>query len=148
MPPKNVISILREHSIQPTPQRIAVAESTLWTKAHPTADTVWTSVKRKHPTISRATVYNVLNLLVNKGLLRTHILTDGATVFDPNMEHHHHFICVVCGLVRDFESAKFDKMDIRQEVQEIGSMLVTQIQVRGVCNSCRDKSNISSSNNK
>ena len=147
MPPKNVISILREHGIQPTPQRIAVAESALWTTTHPTADDVWTSVKRKHRTVSRATISNALNLLVDKGLLGTHILTDGTTVFDPNMAQHHHFICVECGSVRDFCSARSDKLDVGQEVGEIGSIHVTQIQLRGVCNSCRDKSNNSSSHN-
>jgi Fur family peroxide stress response transcriptional regulator len=141
------VALLKQHQIQATPQRIAIAETVLWATTHPTADEVWTKVRRKHPTVSRATIYNTLHLLVEKQLLQTHMLVDGVTVFDPNMEHHHHFICVECGLVRDFESAKFDKMDLRQEVQEIGCMLVTQIQVRGVCNSCRDKSNNSSSNN-
>lgn len=101
MPTKDVIVLLRKHEIRPTPQRIAVAESVLWAKTHPTADDVWTTVKRKHPTVSRATIYNTLNLLVEKQLLRTHRLSEGTTVFDPNIELHHHFIDEETGEVHD-----------------------------------------------
>jgi len=98
---KEIISLLKQSGIQPTPQRIAVAECVLRSKRHPTADAVWTSVKRKHPTVSRATVYNTLNLLVEKQLLRTHVLTDGTTVFDPHVELHHHFIDDETGEIHD-----------------------------------------------
>lgn len=101
MPTKDVIALLRKHEIQVTPQRIAVAESVLWAKTHPTADQVWTTVKRKHPTVSRATIYNTLNLFVEKQLLRTHMLTEGTTVFDPNVKPHHHFIDEETGEVYD-----------------------------------------------
>jgi Fur family transcriptional regulator, iron response regulator len=101
MPTRDVIALLRKHEIQATPQRIAVAESVLWAKTHPTADEVWTAVKRKHPTVSRATIYNTLNLFVEKQLLRTHVLSEGTTVFDPNIELHHHFIDEETGEVHD-----------------------------------------------
>lgn len=42
--------------------------------------------------ISRATVYNTLNLFVKKRLLRQFVLNDGRMVFDANVDRHHHFI--------------------------------------------------------
>jgi Fe2+ or Zn2+ uptake regulation protein len=89
---KDPISILRQCDIQPTPQRIAVVECILNTKTHPTADDVLTSARRKCPTVSRATVYNTLNLLVEKGLIGIQTIREGAVVFDPDVEKHHHFI--------------------------------------------------------
>ena len=68
---KKVISILRAHKIQPTPQRIATARAVLNTKLHPSADEIWEKVKRECPTVSRATVYNTLNLLVDQGVSKT-----------------------------------------------------------------------------
>ena len=88
----DAIEILRQCDIQPTPQRIAVVECVLRSKAHPTADEVLISARRKCPTVSRATVYNTLNLLAEKGLVSMKTLREGAVVFDPNVEKHHHFI--------------------------------------------------------
>jgi Fe2+ or Zn2+ uptake regulation protein len=66
----DVVHILEEHDIQPTAQRVAVAEYVLRTQEHPSADNVWAVVGESFPVISRATVYNTLNLYVEKGLLR------------------------------------------------------------------------------
>jgi Fe2+ or Zn2+ uptake regulation protein len=97
----DLLSTLRAHDIQPTPQRIAVAEFVLATSAHPSADEVWEGVRRICPTVSRATVYNTLNLLVDKGLLRTQVLKGGTVVFDPRIEAHHHFIDEETGTIYD-----------------------------------------------
>ena len=66
---EEAISILQQCDIQPTPQRIAVVEYVLKSKTHPSADEVLSYARKKCPTVSRATVYNTLNLLVDKGLL-------------------------------------------------------------------------------
>jgi Fe2+ or Zn2+ uptake regulation protein len=97
----DMISTLRTQGIQPTPQRIAVAEYVLQTKTHPSADEVWEEVQRTCPTISRGTVYNTLNLLVKKGLLRAQVLREGTVVFDSHVEAHHHFIDEETGRIYD-----------------------------------------------
>jgi Fe2+ or Zn2+ uptake regulation protein len=98
---KDTITLLQDAGIQATPQRVAVAQFVFGTSSHPTADEAWAKVKRSCPTISRATVYNTLNLLVEKGLLRTQILRGGTVVFDPLLEPHHHFVDEKTGRVYD-----------------------------------------------
>ena len=49
---------------------LAVAAYVLHTTEHPSAEKVWASVRKNFPMVSRATVYNTLNLFVEKGLLR------------------------------------------------------------------------------
>jgi Fe2+ or Zn2+ uptake regulation protein len=98
---KDAISILRECDIQPTPQRIAVVECILTSKTHPTADDVLISARKKCPTVSRATVYNTLNLLVEKRLIAMQTIREGAVVFDPNIQKHHHFIDDDTGKIYD-----------------------------------------------
>src|SRR5687768_17369695 len=66
----DVPDILKRHGILPTAQRLAVAEYVLSMTEHPSADNVWAGVRESFTTISRATVYNTLNLFVEKGLLR------------------------------------------------------------------------------
>ncbi|MCC6443136.1 MAG: transcriptional repressor [Armatimonadetes bacterium] len=89
---KEIIALLRRHGIQATPQRIAIAECVLKADAHPTADAVWEAVKRAHPTVSRATVYNTLHLFCERNMIKSQILKEGIAVFDRNTGPHHHFI--------------------------------------------------------
>ena len=97
----DMLHTLAARGIQPTPQRLAVAEYVLHTGHHPTADEVWARVRARCPTLSRATVYNTLNLFAEKGLLRTHSLKEGVAVFDPRVAPHHHFIDEETGKVFD-----------------------------------------------
>jgi Fe2+ or Zn2+ uptake regulation protein len=92
---------LREHGIQPSAQRVAIAEYVLRTNEHPSADLVWKRVQASLPYVSRATVYNTLNLFVEKGLLRALSLADDSVVFDPKTERHHHFIDEETGAIHD-----------------------------------------------
>jgi|SRR5579872_2612678 len=97
----DVVRILEEHGIQPSAQRVAVAEFVLRTSEHPSADKVWAGVRKTFPMISRATVYNTLNLFVEKALLRELHLAPDSVLFDPNTEHHHHFIDEDTGRIYD-----------------------------------------------
>ncbi len=98
---ESLLHRLRDFGIQATPQRLAVAEFVLFTDRHPSADEVWEEVRRNCPTLSRATVYNTLNLFVDKGLLKSQLLRGGTLVFDPHVEAHHHFIDEETGEVFD-----------------------------------------------
>ena len=89
---RDSVTILQEYGIQPSAQRVAVADYVLKTIEHPSADIVWNRVKARVPYISRATVYNTLNLFVEKGLLRALTLAEDSVVFDPNVERHHHLV--------------------------------------------------------
>lgn len=95
------MDVLRRHGILPTPQRMAVAEFVLSTDVHPTADEVWSRVRVHCPTLSRATVYNTINLLAEKGLLKLQPLREGAVVVDAHVAPHHHFIDEESGQVFD-----------------------------------------------
>jgi Fur family iron response transcriptional regulator len=96
-----VESLLRKHGIQASPQRVAVGEVALFTESHPTAEEVSARARAKQPWLSRATVYNTLNLFVRKGLLRTFQLGEGPVVYDPKMSAHHHFIDERGGRIHD-----------------------------------------------
>ncbi len=116
---------LRRHGIQPSAQRAAVAEYVLHTGAHPTAEQVWVEVRARLPVISRATVYNTLNLFVRKGLLRQVQLGEGRVGFDPNLEPHHHFIDEATGVVVDIP---WDALEVRR-VDALRGLEVREYQV-------------------
>lgn len=116
---------LRRHGIQPSAQRVAVAEFVLRTEAHPSADQVWGGVRSSFPMISRATVYNTLNLFVRKGLLRQLVLAEGKVVFDPNVHPHHHFVDESSGAIHD---VPWDAVEVRR-VDELKGLEVREYQV-------------------
>src|SRR5438093_1067724 len=117
--------LLREHGIQPSAQRVAVALYILNSDEHPSADQVWTRVRKGFPMISRATVYNTLNLLVRKGLLRELVLSERRIVFDPKMESHHHFIDEQTGRIRD---VPWNALEVRR-VESLKEFDVREYQV-------------------
>lgn len=126
---KDAISILRQCGIQPTPQRIAVVECVLSSKAHPTADEVLLSARKKCPTVSRATVYNTLNLLVEKRLIGMQTIREGAVIFDPNIQKHHHFIDEETGDIYDIP---WDQLEVKGKKQfEDFEILEFQVIMRG-----------------
>lgn len=119
------ISRLREKGIQPSAQRVAVAEYVLTTQDHPSADQVWERVRSRLPVLSRATVYNTLNLFVDKGLLRQLVLAEGNLVFDPNVDAHHHFIDEATGAIHD---VPWDALEVRH-VERLRGYDVAEYQV-------------------
>jgi len=107
------VAALREHGIQPSAQRVAVADYVLHTDAHPSADQVFAKVRKTFPMLSRATVYNTLNLFVEKHLLRELVLAEGRVVFDPKTDAHHHFIDESTGRIHDipWQAVKVSQID-------------------------------------
>ena len=98
---KDTAAALRDSGIQPSAQRVAVGDYVLHTAEHPSADLVWKRVREKFPWISRATVYNTLNLFVEKKLLQRLNLGEDSVVFDPITDTHHHFIDETTGAIHD-----------------------------------------------
>ena len=94
-------ALLEERGIKQSAQRVAIARYVLHTDEHPSADEVWARVKQAFPMVSRATIYNTLNLFVEKGLLGHLVLTEGRLVFDSNVDKHHHFIDEDTGKIYD-----------------------------------------------
>ena len=100
---RNLRQVLVEHGVRASAHRLAVAEYVLTADDHPSADRVWRTVAKTFPAISRATVYNTLNLFVLKGLLREVHLSADSVVFDPRLETHHHFIDEQTGAIHDID---------------------------------------------
>jgi Fur family transcriptional regulator, iron response regulator len=108
-----VVRKLEQVGVQPSAQRVAIAEYILNTDEHPSADQIWARVRDSLPVLSRATVYNTLNLLVEKGLLRQLVLAEGKVVFDPKLDAHHHFIDEETGRISDipWEAVKVSQIE-------------------------------------
>ncbi len=104
--------ILIARGVRLTPQRLVIAEYLLNTDCHPTAEQVLDAVANALPVqLSKATVYNTLNALVEAGVIQE-VYTEpgGCARYDANTMRHHHFVDTRTGRVYDipFEQAKLD----------------------------------------
>lgn len=97
----NLAETLRAHGINPTHQRIEIAFALFSRHEHLSADQIMTIVNERHSETSKATVYNTLNLFVEKGLVREVIVDPSRVFYDPNTDAHYHIYDVESGRLTD-----------------------------------------------
>ena len=97
----DVSSLLEQHGIRPTQQRVRVAEILLAAPTHLTAEQLLASMRQAPGRVSKATVYNTLKLFVEHGLARQIHLDPDRCVYDSCMAPHHHFQNVDTGEMID-----------------------------------------------
>jgi Fur family peroxide stress response transcriptional regulator len=132
----DVTVLLSEKALKVTPQRVAVMEFLCGNTSHPSVDDVYQQVRRRFPSISRATIYNTVTTLVEAGLLQEILIQQEKTHVDWNVDRHHHFQCLKCGTVKDIE---YDAVTAEQVSKQVAGHLVTGVKVvmEGVCEGCR-----------
>ena len=129
-------SAVRSAGVKLTHQRLEIFREVASSLEHPDAETVFRAVRRRVPTLSIDTVYRTLWMLNDLGLVTTLGPRRESVRFDANLDHHHHYVCTRCGLARDFASADLDALGIPEAVKTLGRVVVTQVEVRGVCRRC------------
>jgi Fur family peroxide stress response transcriptional regulator len=130
-------AVAKEAGIKLTHQRLEIFRELAATEDHPDADTLFRSVQQRVPTVSVDTVYRTLWLLQDLGLVTTLGPQRDGIRFDANLERHHHYVCVRCGLVRDFESPDLNALRVPSAVRKLGSVSEAHVEVRGVCSKCQ-----------
>lgn len=126
---------LRQFSIKPSVQRSAVMNFLLKNRIHPTIDEIYTALSPNMPTLSKTTVYNTLDLFVEKGAVRALAIDERNARYDVDISAHAHFICKSCGKVHDifnvnpvfFQLPKDDKFRID----------AVEISYSGICDVCK-----------
>ena len=126
----------RAAGVKLTHQRLEIFRELAASHDHPDADTIFREVRRRVPTVSLDTVYRTLWLLNDLGLITTLGPRRESVRFDANLTPHHHYVCVQCGLARDFESAALNALRLPEAVKRLGSVSGTHVEVRGVCERC------------
>jgi Fe2+ or Zn2+ uptake regulation protein len=101
MSPEDLRLLLESKGLKVTPQRMVILEYLVEAHCHPTADEVFQAVEQRLPAISRATVYNSLNALVDASLVRAVSTEPGVTRYDGNLDGHHHFVDTHTGRIYD-----------------------------------------------
>lgn len=119
-----------------TIQRSLVLEAVRELQCHATADEVYCAIVKKHPGISRGTVYRNLNLLSHIGEIRKMEMPSGADRYDHLYNGHYHARCVKCGQVCDVEMEFIP--DLEKDVKDSRGFEFTghDIIFSGICPEC------------
>jgi Fur family peroxide stress response transcriptional regulator len=120
-------------------QRLEIFREVAGTETHPDAETIFRAVQQRMPTVSLDTVYRTLWVLHDLGLVTTLGPQGDRVRFDANLDRHHHYVCVCCGLVRDFESERLNDLRVPGAVTQLGSVMDAHVEVRGVCATCHQE---------
>jgi Fur family transcriptional regulator, peroxide stress response regulator len=126
-------SELVKNNIRPSIQRIKVLEYLLKNPCHPSVDSIFTDLQSEIPTLSKTTIYNTLNLLIEAGLIKVLNIADYEARYDMITENHGHFKCDKCGTILNFN------IDIDSfEAEDLNGFKVLEKNVyfKGVCPKC------------
>jgi len=128
----------RVRGLRVTAQRLAVYRVLAADPAHPTAESVYASLHPRMPSLSRATVYRILESLEREKLIRRVSTTAGVTRFDANLTPHQHLVCRVCGKITDFSAPSL----AGTAVAAVAGFVVEHLDIGivGRCAGCREAS--------
>lgn len=136
METKQLIAKLRESGAKVTPQRLAICEIILSSKEHPTADQIFEKVKKTHPTISLATVYQTLHLLSQFGMLQELGFSNFVSRYDPDTSFHINVVCPKCGKIQDYKTEGIERI-WTQIIEELKFRPIGQrVEVYAYCDRC------------
>ena len=111
---KRIYEYLESKGLRKTSQRDAIIEAAFSTTEHYTAEDLLAMARVLDKSVSRATVYRTLPLLVESGLLREMDFGRDHKFYDPNyVDHpnHNHLICLVCAKIVEFEDVHIDTLE-------------------------------------
>lgn len=128
--------LCRRRRLALTVQRRAVLDTLFGRGDHPTADAIYQAVSARLRGISRATVYRVLQTLVDNGVARKVCHPGACARYELYKDLHHHLVCLHCGQMEDFHDAALNTLRLPDFGGTGFHMSDYSIQFRGLCHDC------------
>ncbi|MGC8873101.1 MAG: Fur family transcriptional regulator [Chloroflexia bacterium] len=130
-----VIAHLKRAGYRLTPQRLAIVQAVLGSKAHPSAEDIYRQLSATFPMLSRATVYKALEMLKEIGEV-VELPVEGRSRYDGNTRPHIHLVCTKCPTMIDLP------VDIPLAISEEAAALGFRVhryslEIYGLCADCQ-----------
>jgi len=134
---KNHSELLRKAGLKATIQRLSILEI-IRGAGHSTVDDIYAIVRKKHASISLATVYKNIEILLEKRVLAEVPLAGRKSKYEIKKIDHIHLICQVCGSVEDETMEAMPQTQL-EHIAKKGDFALSksQINLYGICRNCR-----------
>ncbi|WP_372998268.1 Fur family transcriptional regulator [Sulfurimonas sp.] len=131
----NYTDELRRHNLKATPQRLAIS-NTLHSYGHINVDTLYELMLKKFKSISLATIYKNINLMLENSYIQEVKIPQSKSVYELTKNYHSHLVCTKCGKVEDI------KLNMNPILSEVNSncnfeISKTDIVLSGICKECQ-----------
>lgn len=130
------VSVLKENDLKSTFQRLSILES-VDKNGHMSVDDIYDDVIKVHPSISLATIYKNIILMMDKGVLTEVPIAERKAKYELTKTDHIHLICTKCGKVEDKECRDATNSVLGELTNKENFLLnKRQINLYGLCSSC------------
>jgi Fur family peroxide stress response transcriptional regulator len=129
----------RESGLKVTPQRLAIYRELLKTDEHPSAEMMYSKIKKYFPGISLDTVNRTLMTLNEIGAAGIVEGTGDARRYDAEKDEHQHFKCIKCKRIIDFHHKPFDDIKLPTYINKKFKVLRKTVYLEGICDQCLER---------
>jgi len=136
----SLTTTLQKAGMRLTPQRMAVCKLLVESDAHPTAGMIYAELRPLFPSLSLATIYNTLDILVSLGALNAlGQAGDDHVHYDAEMEPHVNLACIACHSIMDISSKHIQQLEIEINQTSGYKLLGSRVLYYGLCPQCQTK---------
>ena len=129
--------LLKKSGLKATFQRMNILEN-IGVHGHMSIDSIYADVVKTHPSLSLATVYKNIILMVEKGVLVEVPIAGKKSKYELCKEDHIHLVCTECGEVEDKpKELVADDLFSSMTQKENFTLSKKQINLYGVCSACK-----------
>jgi Fur family ferric uptake transcriptional regulator len=128
----------RKRGVRWTNQRQIIVETFIATDDHVTAEELHQRVRRLDASVSAATVYRTINLLVEIGVAHKRHFSGGSASFESALTktHHDHLVCMSCGQITEFVHEPLEVLQDQIAAHHGFRLLHHRMELYGVCRQC------------
>ena len=135
---KTFSEYLKNKKLRNTVERNTIFETVCQTKEPFTLDMIWQHLEESKFRVSRASVYNTMELLLDANIVVRHQFAGAIVKYELKCfdEHHYHAICTHCGTVRKVKNDAMDKVFDNCKIPKF-SVEHYALHFYGICSKCK-----------
>ena len=131
----NYTTILREHNLKATPQRLEITNA-LYLNGHMSIEKLYEIMLKKFNSISLATIYKNINLMLEAAFIQEVKIPNAKSVYELTKESHSHAVCRSCNEIMDI-SLDLSEVESLASKSSLFKIEHSDLLLSGLCEKCQ-----------